>query len=100
MSNKYKAEVIAEIIVNTIFFTITVVFRAFTIAYLFNNFVAVTFDIPKIGLVAALGIDLVVKLMTSNLSSNSDKSFRERTIASFVSAGVALLFGWLLLLFV
>lgn len=100
MSNKYKSEVIAEIIVNTIFFAITVVFRAFTIVYLFNNFVAVTFDIPKIGLVVALGINLVVGLMTSDSSSSSDKSFREQTITSFVSTVITLLFGWLLLLFV
>lgn len=100
MRNKYKAEVIAEIIVNTIFFVITVVFRAFTIAYLFNNFIAVTFDIPKIGLVVALGINLVIELMTGDSSSGSDKSFREQTITSFVSTGASLLFGWLLLLFV
>lgn len=100
MTNKYKAEIIAEIIVNTIFFAITVVFRAFTVAYLFNNFVAVTFDIPKIGLVVALGINLVAGLVTSESSSESNKSFRDQTITSFVSITVALLFGWLLLLFV
>ena len=69
MSNKYKAELIVEFIVNTLFFVLTVIFRAFTIAYLFNNFVAVTFDIPKIGLVVALGINLVAGLVTSESSS-------------------------------
>jgi hypothetical protein len=93
-----------------LFFTLLIsvplmLWRAFVITVLWGWFIVPQFAISQLGMINAIGLSLVVSLLTARLSKvDSDDDERNKTLAGQIAVGIvapamALLYGWIVVQF-
>jgi hypothetical protein len=85
---------------------LSAVFNGYALSVLWGWFVVPTFNLPQLSIAAAIGIAMVVGYLTKQEITDpkdEDRSFTEKmvraTIFAIVKPGFALLFGWVVHLF-
>lgn len=77
--------------------------RGYVLSILWGWFIVPTFGAPALSLVAAIGLSLVVGMFTAHLSSKKkdedDNALTNYLVNGFVWPGIALLFGYIVTLF-
>ncbi|OHA88118.1 MAG: hypothetical protein A2653_03045 [Candidatus Zambryskibacteria bacterium RIFCSPHIGHO2_01_FULL_43_25] len=81
-----------------------IVFDGFVLSKLWGWFVVTQFDLPSLGVAQAVGISLIVSLLTYQIKNKSDEDSKPRAVRSVIeSAAVAftaLVYGWVVSQFV
>ena len=84
---------------------LSVIAKGFAILKLWNWFVATTFHITTLSLVQAIGISFLVSFLTLRYERSTEAEefwigYAKQLAYTFLGAGIALLSGWILLLFI
>lgn len=76
-----------------------VFFQAFTFSNLFNWFAAPTFHLQPIGIAMALGLTILIRMVTWDVFVTREKvDYPTRLFVGYMIVGTTLLLGWLLTL--
>lgn len=76
-----------------------IIFEGFVISKLWNWFFAPTFSVATIGIIVGIAISLTVGLLTFTGATNPPKENQRRIWNNIVALSFALLFGYILTLF-
>lgn len=98
MNKLQRLELISNILI-LIAFGLSLVLGAFTIMYMFNNFVSNVFSIQTINMPQAFGIDLLISYVIYRGGKNKNQKSFEIVTTSIVSSSLFLLISKLLIVF-
>lgn len=78
---------------------ISAVYRGWVLMLLWAWFVSPTFGVPALRIPTALGVAVLVGMLTFNPTGKESRSFTEALACSTASTTVALVVGWIYSLF-